>query len=153
MAKLKIFDSNNTALQIPSKEGYRNVATQLIADLPNFDSASDKDRSDLLQKYANYGGTNHIIYQLTKDNPPQEVPIDKTNCKVNLEYDVKKMGGNVGKHNLVLPEILVTDPPLSTGYLAPYVQAIVQLYGTGTAPEVQSACEFLFGIMLLTRCR
>ena len=149
MAKLKIFENNNPNQNIPSKDGYRSVTTNLLNDLANFQNASDKERSDLLQQYAG----KHTIYQFTR-NPDQDVPISKNNCKVNIENDErKKPNVNFGKHNLVLPEIQIGDPPLNVGYLDKYVQAIDSLYGNGSATEVLSACEFLFGIMLLTRCR
>jgi hypothetical protein len=149
MAKLKIFEGNNPAGNLPNKEGYIDVATGLIADFNNFDSASERDRSDLLQGYAG----KHTIYQLTR-NPANDVAIDRNNCKVKIESDErKKPSVNFGKHNIVLPEIQAADPPLDTGYLSEYVKAIDALYGAGSATELDRACKFLFGIMLLTRCR
>ncbi|TIX46282.1 MAG: hypothetical protein E5W81_08320 [Mesorhizobium sp.] len=150
MAKLKIFDNNNTNVNVPSKQGYINVATGVINDFTNFESESDKKKSDLLQQYA---GNNHIIYQLTR-NPETNVPIDSNNCKVYIVPDGrKKPGVTFGKHNIVLPEMESDDPPLDTGYLSEHVKAISELYGAGTSPEVDQACKFLFGLMLLTRCR
>ena len=137
-------------MNVPSKQGYINVATGLINDFANFESESDKNRSDLLQQYV---GDNYIIYQLTR-NPDTNVPIDSNNCKVNIVPDGrKKTGVTFGKHNIVLPEIEPGDPPLDTGYLSEHVKAIDALYGGGTAAELDSACKFLFGLMLLTRCR
>lgn len=153
MAKLKIFEGNDTTAAIPSKDGYRNVTKHLLADLTTFLKASDKKRSDLLQKYSSYGGSNHIIYQLTS-NPPVNEPISSTNCKVQVDEDERKRPSvNFGKHNMVIPDQHVGDPPINPGYLEEYVKAVVSLYGGGTPPEILSACEFLFGIMLLTRCR
>jgi len=151
MAKLKIFDGNNPAGAIPSQDGYRNVTKNLLADLPNFLSATDKKRSDLLQQYASSVGS-HIIYQLTF-NPETNQAIDSSNCKVNVDEDERSNAGTFGKHNMVIPDQHVGDPPINPGYLEEYVKAIVSLYGGGTPTEILSACEFLFGIMLLTRCR
>ena|SRR5215813_4808155 len=152
MAKLKIFENDDPTQNIPSKEGYRNTATGLLADLANFRSAHERDRSDLLRQYAG----NHIIFQQTR-NPQQDVPIDSNNCKIHIQNDGRKdPTANLGRHNIVLPEIRPGDPPLNFGYLDRYVKAIVDLYGAqgGGAPaQVSAACEFLFGIMLLTRCR
>ncbi|ESZ05407.1 MULTISPECIES: hypothetical protein [unclassified Mesorhizobium] len=153
MAKLKIFEGNDPTAAIPSKDGYRNVTKYLLADLATFLNASDKERSDLLQQYSSYGGSNHIIYQLTK-NPEANQAIDCSNCKVNVQEDErKKPSANFGKHNMVLPDQHVGDPPINPGYLEEYIKAIVSLYGDGTPTKTLSACEFLFGIMLLTRCR
>ena len=162
MARLKIFQGNNPAGNIPDQQGYRNVATGFLADLSNFRTASTKDRADLLQQYADAGQApqTHTIFELLR-NPPvgqlPDLPINNTNCKVYINNDIRrKTGVAFGKHNLGLPEIQAPDPPLTVGYLAPYVQAIVALYGAtggGTPAQVTAACEFLFGIMLLTRCR
>jgi len=152
MSKLKIFDNNNPHGNIPSREGYMNVANGVINDLNNFENASDKERSDLLQNYANSDGHVHTIFQLTR-NPENEVPIGSNNCKVNVEKDErKKPNVNFARHNMVLPE-LQPGEQLDTGYLSEYVIAIDQLYGAGSAAELDRACKFLFGIMLLTRCR
>jgi hypothetical protein len=161
MAKLKIFYNNDTTSLVPDEVGYKNVAEGLIADLTNFDSASDKDRSDLLQKYANSDKKTHTIYQLTRGTggggSDVNEPIDKNNCKIDIEYDGrKKPATTYGKHKLALPELLLGDT-LTTGYLEEYVKKVVSLYGaTGggtTAQQTDDACKFLFGIMLLTRCR
>jgi hypothetical protein len=161
MAKLKIFYNNDTTSTVPDDVGYRNVTEGLIADLTAFDDASDKDRSDLLQQYANRDKLNHTIYQQTRGTgrggSDVNEPIDKTNCKVQLEYDGrKKTGTSYGKHVLTLPE-LQTGDALTTGYLEEYVKKVVSLYGAtggGTTPkQTDDACKFLFGIMLLTRCR
>jgi len=148
MAKLKIFENDNPAGNIPSKEGYINVATGLINDFSNFKNESDRDKSDLLQGYAG----KHTIFQLTR-NPENNVPIDRDNCKVNIVDDErKKPNVNFGKHNIGLPE-LQPGEHLDTGYLSEYVKAIDALYGGGSATELDKACKFLFGLMLLTRCR
>ena len=150
MAKLKIFDNNNPASNLPSQQGYRNVATGVLNNLATFQNATTTDRSDLLKQYA---GAAHTIFQQTR-SPVQNVPIDKNNCKVSIYNDQrKKPTVNLGRHKMVLPEVQAGDPPLNVGYLDPYVRAIVALFGGGTPAEVTSACEFLFGIMLLTRCR
>lgn len=153
MAKLKIFEGNDPTAAVPSKEGYRNVTINLLANLSTFLKAKEKDRPALLQQYSSYGGTNHIIYQLTS-GPEVNQPIDSTNCKVSVRKDERKRPSvSVGKHNMVLPDQNVGDPPINPGYLEEYVKAVVSLYGGGTPPEILRACEFLFGIMLLTRCR
>lgn len=150
MAKLKIFENNDAAAGIPSKQGYINVATNLINDFTNFENESDKNRSDLLQGYA---GPAHTIFQRTR-NPETDDPINSSNCKVNIVFDGrKKPNANFGKHNIVLPEIEPGDSLLSTHYLSGYVKAIHDLHGTGTQLEVEAACNFLFGVMLLGRCR
>jgi hypothetical protein len=148
MARLKIFENNNPQANIPSKEGYTNVATGLINDFTNFSAASDRDRSDLLQGYAG----KHTVYQLTR-NPQTEVPINRDNCKINIVPDErKKPNVNFGKHNMALPE-LQPGEVLDTGYLSEHVKAIDALYGGGSAAELDRACKFMFGLMLLTRCR
>lgn len=159
MAKLKIFDDTAPVPGTLSKQGYINVATNLIADIDNFtnNSTTDQARADLLQGYA---GLNHTVYQRTRADPSvpgdteDDVAIDSSNCKVKVEFDERKKGsGNFGKHNIVLPKLEPGDSLMSTGYLSGYVQAIHDLHGTGTAPEVENACKFLFGLMLVGRCR
>ena len=155
MAKLKIFKDNDkdNLNPIPSKEGYINVAQQVLANFDIFQNTSEVNRSDLLQTYANQDGGSHIIYQQTR-NPTDNVPITHSNCKVVIRHDERvKPAQAISKHNMVFPEMQVGDPPITTGYLANYAKAVVELYGGGTAGEVSKACDFLFGIMLLTRCR
>jgi hypothetical protein len=153
MAKLKMFQGNNPGGNIPNQQGYRNVATGVLNNLAAFRNASTTNRSELLKQYAT---PTHKIFQQTR-SPIQDVEISKNNCKISIYNDErKKPAVNFGKHKMVLPEMQTGDPPLDSNYLAPYVQAIVALYGAtggGTPAQVTAACEFLFGIMLLTRCR
>jgi hypothetical protein len=153
MAKLKIFQNNDPTTNMPDPTGYRNAAVGVISNLVAFQNASDKERSDLLQTYA----SGHTIFQQSKDNDgtgkPIEVPISSSNCRVTLAYDDRiwpSSGVTVGEHRMALPKF---GEALSVGYLDKYVAAIVSLYGGGGASGKQAACEFLFGLMLLTRCR
>jgi hypothetical protein len=156
MAKLKIFDNNNIAANLPSKDGYRNVAKGVLNNLNTFRNASTTVRTDLLKQYAT---TAHKIYQQTR-NPIQDVEINANNCRVSIYNDERKKSAvTFGRHKMVLPEIQASDSPLTATYLDKYVQAIVELYYGGTPPSggtpagLTNASEFLFGIMLLTRCR
>lgn len=157
MAKLKIFDDGVPAPGPLSREGYINVATNLLDNYASFTSATEKERSDLLQCYA---GENRTVYQWTKavpndtSQPAKNEAIDSSNCKIKIEFDERKQGnGNFGKHNMVLPKHEPGDPPLSTGYLSDYVEAIHDLYGDGSTPNKERACKYLFGLMLVGRCR
>ena len=163
MSKLKIFHNNDTAANppVPSKDGYKNVGREFVKNFDDFERKGDNDRPDLLRKYANTNadGTtgNYVIYQLTRGNRPGDrvnEAIDNNNCSVKITPDERRGNGNArGKHNIVLPKKEADDAALSTGYLAGYVKAIAELYGNGSNAEVKDACDFLFGIMLLTRCR
>jgi hypothetical protein len=150
MAKLKIFEGNSPGPKVPpSSEGYRQVADRLLANFDTFTSSdtSDKKRTELLVAYA----YPHVVYQWSRD-PNVEQPIDPENCRIHVKFDERRHGPHSGRHTMVFPG--TGDAPVSSGYLIKYVEKIVELYGDGTDPDNHlEACKFLFGIMLLTRCR
>lgn len=155
MAKLRIYD-DSAAPHTLSREGYINVATKLLADFANFtaNTTNDQERAGLLQGYA---GENHTVHQLTSattDEAEVDEPISSSNCKVKFQLDERKKGnGNFSKHNIVLPKRELGDS-LSTRYLEDYVIAICDLYGDGsTTTKKERACNYLFGLMLVGRCR
>jgi hypothetical protein len=156
MAKLKMFIKNNYNLG-PSTQGYINVVDNLVetpGNLDDFLEAEPGERADILNTYAgretNADGSVTILnVQHEKKGGGGSVPISKDNCRILLELDHRTIKRK-SKHTISVPEEFVTavSPP-DLSYLQPYIDIIVSL-DASNKPKAQ---KFLFGIMLLTRCR
>ncbi|MEW9836576.1 hypothetical protein [Mesorhizobium marinum] len=158
MAKLKIFKDNNTALEIPSADGYINVTKNLILMATNYDYFKAEnhkaERPSLLTTHAGYdeGNTKLKIYHELEAGGSAEIIDD--NCMIDVTEDKKKPNGNdKSKFHIAFPP----DRPVSVGYLKPYVQVLGSILFDPNVPDgderLERACQFLFGMMLLTRCR
>jgi hypothetical protein len=180
MAKLKIpvrnrkmdgtYEYIHTSIGV---DGYVNVVNSLKdqTKYEKFVGADEDDRPKILQLYANGLNWNGSL----PTNPPPEFnihqqlsngsdrePIDDENCSIRVERDREKRRARAkpGRYTISLPE----DKPLNEpAYLAGYAQEIFTLYCQGhgiavptrvTDPsKLEKAHRFMFGMMMLTRCR
>jgi hypothetical protein len=157
MAKLKIFKDNNVNAEIPSADGYVNVTQNLILVANSYDYFRENnhkaERPTLLTTHAGYEGNTKLkVYHELAAGGSAE--ITDGNCTIEVTEDQKKPnGGNPSKFNIGFPP----ERPLSVNYLKPYVQVLGSILFDPSEPDgdkrLERACQFLFGMMLLTRCR
>jgi len=143
MANLKIFTANNTA-GTPGEAGYISVTKEILKPnrFADFMEADPAERADLLNSYSQMGsGGLNVFHETTVGG--NEV-INNGNCRIAVEIDARKLARR-SKHTLSFPTIM----PANVNYLQPYVDAVVALNTSNPA----HARQFLFGVMLLTRCR
>jgi hypothetical protein len=155
MAKLKIFENNDTSADTnkPSKDGYIQVVRRLTIPVAfnDFITAEPDERVTILNEFLsglndNEGNPLKVWHQIKNG---ESRAITENNCQIHVHIDKRKVGNRPSKHTMSFPGIMPPD----TGYLDRYVTAIVELYGDGSNANVKNACDFLYGIMLLTRCR
>jgi hypothetical protein len=150
MARLYIRDNDDPSK--PSKDGYANFAQNAILNNTNFIAfvaAQDDDRADLVQQFA---GTDSMgrkcdVTHLVIGGGSES--IDHNNCLVEIKEDLQKKTAK-SKHNISLPKQWTSGSEVpNIAYLDKYVTAIAEM-----APsDPVKARNFLFGLMLLTRCR
>jgi hypothetical protein len=174
MAKLKIptpdptkpdgFDHDR-----PNVQGYVNVVDNLLIQntYKDFLDADEDDRPDKLQGYASNGGADPtcIVFHEVVANPVNEFkPIDNDNCAIRVEKDKRKRKNKnkASRFRISFPE---GNALASPSYLDRYAMEIFKLYALayGVAlpnplpapiqPHLDQAHKFMFGMMLLTRCR
>jgi hypothetical protein len=148
MAKLKIIDNDDTVAKIlPNIAGYVNVVNNLILNDANYNQylqADEKERPELLQAAAGVDaqGRKCVVEHQTASGASE--PIDNDNCMIKAERDVKKLKVR-SKVTMPIPD----TRPMSMDYLDVYASALHDLY----EQDPDRARKFLFGIMLMTRCR
>jgi hypothetical protein len=153
MAQLFIADNDDVKLplnqQRPNKRGYRNVVDNLVLVPANYNQFSDyahhEVRPEMLQNYAGYDDQKRPCVVSHQTSAGVDEPIDNTNCVITVDVDLRKTA-NMSKHHMVFPGWLPTD----FTYLNNYVKAINEI---SSAEGIAEASKFLFGMMLLTRCR
>lgn len=152
MARLYIKDNDDPTR--PSKDGYCNFPLNAILNNGNFNAflrAHDDDRADLVQKYAgtdSQGRKCDVTHLLIGGG---EESINHDNCLVEIVEDLQKKGSK-SKHNISLPKQWTSGIEMpDIAYLDKYVTAIVEIVKDEKDPV--KARNFLFGLMLLTRCR
>ncbi|WP_374311235.1 hypothetical protein [Dongia sp.] len=151
MAKLKIVKPGTA--DVPDVDGYVNVVNNLILRLDKyleFLGAEPDERPDLLQTAASNGTEGAFIVKQILPNGDFEA-IDNTNCKIFAERDVRKVKKK-SKVTVPMPDM----PPSNLNYLSVYATEIFNLYsvsGAGQAAAREKAHKFMFGMMMLTRCR
>ena len=148
MAKLKIADNADPTQ--PNKAGYINVVDNFILKPAAYNAfiknANKATRPSKLQAFAGVdeNGVKCVVKHETTAGALE--PITNANCVVNVQVDKKKSGtGSKSKHNMSVPEVR----PTNVDYLSGYAKAIHDLY----EDDPVKACKFMFGMMLLTRCR
>ena len=151
MAKLKIADNDDP--NKPSKEGYINVANNLILKEEKFYEfvfAEPDERADLIQAAAGADAATPPRPCVVKHQLPNGSleAISSANCKVVGERDYKKKAGK-SKVTVPIPDTRPTD----LSYLKGYAEIIHALYNTANPADKDLAHKFMFGMMLLTRCR
>jgi hypothetical protein len=174
MAKLKIptpdptkpdgFDHDR-----PNVQGYVNVVDNLLVQRTyrDFLDADEDDRPDKLQDYASNGGadpTCAVFHEVIASPVNEFKKIDDDNCSIRVEKDKRKRKNKnkPSRFRISFPEGNRLDPP---GYLDRYALEIFKLYAQGYGVALPNplviqdqnaldrAHKFMFGMMLLTRCR
>lgn len=145
MAKLKIFVGND-ATKAPGTVGYINVAKELLNPVTyqDFLEAEPAERADLLNVYAGKGGSGLYVQHETKGGVSEQITSAK--CRVMVEEDVRRLTRK-SKHTISFPDVMPPNDNLA--YLQPYLDAIIAL----NTADPKTARQFMFGMMLLTRCR
>jgi hypothetical protein len=153
MAKLKVHEGDPT---IPSVQGYINVVDNLVlkkdgnGNYQNYEDFKNNKykntRPSVLQSYAKYKVDNTAYPCAVYHVDGTEVEIADNNCTIEVNVDENKATGKKSLANINFPEM----NPGDVNYLKPYATAIHDLV---KAKKEEEACKFLFGIMLLTRCR
>jgi hypothetical protein len=149
MARLYIPDSAAQNAP-PSKDGYANFALNAILNSTNFKAfvlAQDDERPNLIKQHAGKDVTHLVIGQ----QGDVAESINNSNCLVDLKEDLQKKVSK-SKHHISLPKKWTsgTEVP-DIAYLDKYVTAICEIARDDNDPV--KARNFLFGVMLLTRCR
>ncbi|MER8484478.1 hypothetical protein [Mesorhizobium sp. M1322] len=152
MARLYIKDNDDSTR--PSRDGYSNFVQNAILNDSNFKAfigAQDDDRADLVQQHAGTDSkgrkcdVTHLVIGGSSES------IDHENCLVEIREDLQKKTAK-SKHNISLPKQWTSgNEAPDIAYLDKYVTAIVEIVEDEKDPV--RARNFLFGLMLLTRCR
>lgn len=149
MAKLKIIDNDDgIARRRPNVQGYVNLVENLVLDparYSEFLDAEEDERASLLQRAAGTDAQGRPCVIEQETSAGESEPIDEGNCRVLLTRDRKR----VARRSRVVMKL--PDAPLyDVEYLDVYIEELCRLHQDG---EHERACKFLFGMMLLTRCR
>jgi hypothetical protein len=166
MSRLRVSKLNSDTAVDP--EGYIRFVDECILKPANFDKfikADDFERAGLVQQFACRHPNDPSIELCQVRQKPSgggsAEPIDETNCLVTLNEDWQKKS-SASKHNISLPrKWLKKDETPNIDYLNKYVEIIAKLAigeqaytdADKSAGDPVSAGKFLFGLMLLTRCR
>lgn len=174
MAKLKIPTPLATIpvtynQDLPFVQGYVNVVDNLLveATYKDFIAADEDDRPDMLNAYASNNGAspNIAVFHEVVANPQNEfVKIDNDNCAIRVEKDKRKRKNKnkASRFRISFPEGQKLESP---NYLDRYAMEVFKLYAQAYGvvlpnplPVPNQALldkthKFMFGIMLLTRCR
>lgn len=147
MAKLKIFD--NTDDSRPNVQGYVNLVDNLILDSTRFQEfldATKRERADLMQTAAgtDESGQPCVIEHETTAGVSEA--ICGNNCRVEVSRDRRK----VGRYSQVTLKIPETRLYYGVNYVSSYAEEVHRLWNEG---QQERACKFMFGVMLLARCR
>jgi hypothetical protein len=161
MAKLKIKKAGSS--KEPVVEEYINVVDGLFPRnaggvYTNYDEFIDADpdeRPNILQRFI--AGPIKITHQPESGNPQV---INNNNCLIFTERDRKKKGGRRSRVTVPMPDA----PPENDipgrpafEYLMVYANAIADLHSQIAGPNdldnIEKCTRFMFGMMLLTRCR
>lgn len=146
MAKLRINDGSGNLLV----DAYVNVFKNLILDPAKNDEfvapQNRNNRPALLQ--AATGGVGNVVQQTASGS--LEV-IDNSNCRIDTERDEKRGAGPKSKITIPFPD---NNPPPypSLDYLDDYAKTIHDLYD-GDEDDKIKARQFMFAVMMMTRCR
>jgi hypothetical protein len=148
MAKLKCLQKNMVGTKTLYPQGYINVVSNMILVEDKFYEFLDADpdeRPALLQAAAGKDANNNDVIEHETAAGVSEI-IDNNNCKVLAQKDVKKKGNKRSVVTVPLPDKRPTD----VTYLSQYTTIIHDMVGAGNQAD---ANKFIFGLMLLTRCR
>ena len=147
MAKLRIEKANGDLLvdeYVNVVEGlFKKEANGLYENFQEFLDAEPDERPDILQSFVK--GNRKITQQIPPNaaGETSEV-ISGQNCRILTEKDIKR------KHKRSRVTVPMPDaPPYDFAYLDSYAKQIHALYST----DKPKCYKFMFGAMMLTRCR
>ena len=149
MAKLKITDANGNILV----DGYVNVVTQMVftpdanteqRNLRDFLDAEPENRPTMLQKFTDPNATGQFIVKQERFNG-NLVAIDDDNCRIVAQKDAKQRARNRSRVTMPIPDAPISD----FSYLDDYARNVHDLFET----DREKCRRFMFGVMMLTRCR
>jgi hypothetical protein len=168
MAKLKVFDANG----VVAVQGYVNVVNALVSqpnpnveqtNLRKFLDADPEDRPEMLQKFADdpTNTTGRPIFHVEHEKEGGgSVSINNDNCRIFAQRD-QRQKGNKNRSRVTMP--IPVEGIQDFSYLDDYIKTIVLLWNGapagpgGVPPAIQPNPEmcrrFMFGMMMLTRCR
>ena len=148
MAGLKIVlkDTAGNPTDDISVEGYVAVTENFILSQAGYNSfegtGAPGARADTLQQVVTTNVPTSVVTTLNKD-----VAISSGNCHISAKKDDNHIPGQAPAHITVpMPPAVLT----SLGYLDEYILALNALVSAG---DLSKARRFLYGVMMLTRCR
>lgn len=161
MAKnsLKIVNANGSI----NEAGYIAVVDKIVLSDEGLDTFVGEDvddrftkaRTRQLVKYAT-DGTNAVVQQLDE----QDAPVDVTpkNCRIRAQLDVRKPDRRgFNKVTLSMPEEALVVGDLN--YLDEYIEKFLQIRSGVALPAqtspaaARNARKYMFGVLMLTKCR
>lgn len=155
MAKLRIEDAGGNLIVDEYVRVVEGLFLKVGNNYPNYQDfieADPDERPALLQQFV--VGVNKITQQ-KEDGTTQ--PINGNNCAIITEKDRRKKA-NLKRSRVTVPMPDAPPEPLVAGdpvfkYLLPYAKQIHDLYHDTDAAKIDKCTKFMFGVMLLTRCR
>lgn len=182
MAKLRVQEAENSPtpsedgyVVVVKRLVYGNTDAPGESMFQDFLDAEPDERVNILKEAATITDANgnvikkfwvtHLVKEKDANGNIIEVPreIQDTDCRIFVERDkLKRRRVKRSKFTVALPESLTGAG--NSDYLAPYAQIIYDLYRRAKikedAGDLQDAARlrsrahsFMFGIMMLTRCR
>ncbi len=157
MSGLKVVKTDAAGNPTPhiNPAGYMAVTEKIILSKPGFKafvgdhngSGKPGKRAEDLQKVVQTNVPDAVV--TTSNN---NTPITKNNCQIKAVPDEDFHPGHKAKHTVPMPPTFLN----SISYLDEYIDAFLALWNDEKKPEAQRKDEgrkFLYGIMMLTKCR
>jgi hypothetical protein len=131
-------------------DAYVNIFNNLIVNQVKgkefVDQSNKNERPTRLQAAAGNAG---IIAQQPASGP--EEPISNSNCMIIAEQDKRRGAQPKSKVTITFPDYDAA-PAADLTYLNQYAQIIHDLYD-GSDDDKKKARQFMFAVMMMTRCR
>jgi len=151
MSGLKVVkkDANGNPTHNINPAGYMAVTQKIILEQAGFSgfvdggngSGNPGERAKFLQDVVQNNVQDAVV--TTSNN---NTPITKDNCLVTAVPDEDLRPGHKARHSVPMPP----TPLNSITYLDEYINAFLDLWNNG---QKDDARKFLYGIMMLTKCR
>jgi hypothetical protein len=152
----------------PNEQGYVNVTRNLILNENNYVKfllADPDERPEMLQGHAGHDEAGRPCFVMHQEAGAGAgfVKIDDNNCVIKGERDRRKRRNTNKPSRYTIP--IPDARPQNVNYLDKYAYIIFELYRDGYGytknpneqivdqAKLDRAHEFIFGMMLLTRCR
>lgn len=145
MSGLAIFDVNGK----PVVDAYVEIVDEIVMDAAQFENFTEargpKKKARKLRNLVRGTGATltHVANGAEEEIDPDHVSVD-----AEVDWPAMQSGGRA-RYTVPLPPAHQAD----LNYLGKYAQEIVDLYNTGVAADKDKAHRFMFGVMMLTRCR